>query len=156
MSPYDISAVMSDHESTYRPRVLGWGDICHLNTENQGSSQVSGSSRNSGMQIEISLCRHTHTHTAPRQCSPLHTRCVRACVCISRVYAYIIYRTAPSIWRTASGVCYCQRMRWPLRHNCCGASRSAERKLTRTGANCKFAASYNVRTGPFKRDFVIR
>lgn len=73
-----------------RSRVLGRGDICHLNAENQGSSQVSGSSRNSGMQIEISHCRAVPVHPY-----------IHACVCLyfSRIYAYIIYRTAHRRYR---------------------------------------------------------
>lgn len=58
---------------------FGRGDICHLNAENQGSSQVSGSSRNSGMQIGISPC----------PVRPDMPPCLRAYALVA--YAYLIY-----------------------------------------------------------------
>lgn len=60
----------------------GRGDICHLNAENQGSSQVSGSSRSSGMQIGISPCRY---HAG----SPRYACILRAYALVA--YAYLIY-----------------------------------------------------------------
>lgn len=60
----------------------GRGDICHLNAENQGSSQVSGSSRSSGMQIGISPCRYSAG-------SPWYACTLRAYALVP--YAYLIY-----------------------------------------------------------------
>jgi len=98
---HDISAVMPDHGLHIGPRVLSRGDICHLNAENQGSSQVSGSSLNSGMQIEISHCRRT-ARTWVRVC--VH-------VCINCVRAYIIYRITHTDTRGAmSSICYCKKL----------------------------------------------
>jgi len=85
----DISAVIPDHGLRIGPESWVRATYATWMPKIRGSSQVSGSSRNSGMQIEISHC----WHTAP--CSPLHTcvracvhACVRACVCISRVYMH--------------------------------------------------------------------